>query len=119
LPHQVQQLLSAIVRTCHSVCSADTDAANAITRDVHSLLQQLVAAIEAELESDSSSDLRTSSESWHLLGTLVDDRFGVAPWGFSVGLLAGIGSAVRAIVRIIRWQRSLDDDAGGGSDGTP
>ncbi len=54
-----------------------------------------------------------------VLGTLVDDRFGVAPWGFSVGLLAGIGSAVRAIVRIIRWQRSLDDDAGGGSDGTP
>jgi len=72
LPHELQQLLSDIMRTCYSLCSDDTEAANAVTRDVCSLLLQLVAAIEAKLESDPSSDLRTSSESWHLLGTLVN-----------------------------------------------
>lgn len=43
-----------------------------------------------------------------VLGTLVDDHFGTAPWGFSVFLAAGIGAAVRSIVRIIRWQQRLD-----------
>lgn len=57
-----------------------------------------------------------------VLGSLVDDRFGVAPWGFGVGLAAGTGAAVRAIVRLIRWQRQLDDDGPtttGGNDGAP
>jgi hypothetical protein len=49
LPHELQQLLSEIMRTCHSLCSDHTEAANAVTRDVYRLLQQLVAAIEAEL----------------------------------------------------------------------
>jgi F0F1-type ATP synthase assembly protein I len=44
-----------------------------------------------------------------VLGTLVDDHFGTAPWGFAVFLAAGVGAAVRSIVRIIRWQKSLDD----------
>ena len=72
LPHELQQLLSEIMCICHSLSSDDTEFANAITRDVYSLLQQMVAAIEAELESHPSSDLRTSSDSWHLLGRLVD-----------------------------------------------
>ena len=49
-----------------------------------------------------------------VLGTLVDDHFGTAPWGFAAFLAAGIGAAVRSIVRIIRWQKGLDD-----ADGTP
>jgi F0F1-type ATP synthase assembly protein I len=44
-----------------------------------------------------------------VLGTVVDDRFGTAPWGFVVFLCAGVAAAVRSIVRIIRWQQSLDD----------
>jgi F0F1-type ATP synthase assembly protein I len=44
-----------------------------------------------------------------VIGTVVDDHFGTAPWGFAAFLCAGIGAAVRAIVRIIRWQRLLDD----------
>jgi hypothetical protein len=72
LPHELQQLLSDITRTCYSLCSDDTEAANAVTRDVCRLLLQLLAAIEAKLESDPNSDLHSSSESWHLLGRLVD-----------------------------------------------
>ena len=41
----------------------DTQSANAVTRDVYRLLQQLMAAIEAELESNPSSDRRTCSGS--------------------------------------------------------
>ena len=64
-----------------------------------------------------------------VLGTLVDDHFGTAPWGFAAFLAAGIGAAVRSIVRIIRWQKHLDavEDAqqaarpttNGGPDGRP
>jgi F0F1-type ATP synthase assembly protein I len=43
-----------------------------------------------------------------VLGTLVDEHFGVAPWGFAGGLAAGIGAAVRSIARLIRWQRAVD-----------
>ncbi len=61
-----------------------------------------------------------------VLGTFVDDRFGTAPWGFALFLAAGTGAAVRAIVRVIRWQRSLDEADGpgptppadGGADGS-
>ena len=72
LPHQLQQIVSAVMRMCHSLCSDDTTAANAVTQDLYRLLQQLVAAIDAELVSDPSSDIRTSSESWHLLGRLAE-----------------------------------------------
>jgi F0F1-type ATP synthase assembly protein I len=55
-----------------------------------------------------------------VLGHVVDDHFGVAPWGVSVGLAAGVGAAIRAIVRLIAWQKQNDredgvvDDEGGG-----
>ncbi|MDP2343245.1 MAG: AtpZ/AtpI family protein [Deltaproteobacteria bacterium] len=49
-----------------------------------------------------------------ILGQLADTHLGVAPWGFPIGLLAGLGAAVRAIVRLIAWQKANDpdDDAG-------
>ena len=72
LPPLLQQLLNDIMRTCSSACSDSTEAANAVTRELQSLLQQLVAAIDTELHSNPSSDVRTSSEHWHLLGQLVD-----------------------------------------------
>ncbi len=48
-----------------------------------------------------------------VLGKLADDHFGIGPWGFVVGLLAGLASAVRSIVRLVAWQKANDefDDA--------
>lgn len=42
-----------------------------------------------------------------VLGKLVDDHFNTSPWGFAVFLTAGIGAAIRAVVGVIRWQKSL------------
>ncbi len=42
-----------------------------------------------------------------VLGKLADDHFQIAPVGITVGLIAGLGAAVRAIFGIIRWQKSL------------
>jgi F0F1-type ATP synthase assembly protein I len=60
-----------------------------------------------------------------VLGKLADDHFHIAPVGITVGLLAGLGAAINAIVRLIAWQKSLSaaDDAtppapGGDHDGT-
>ena len=76
LPPPLQQLftqpLTDIMSTCHSACSDSMESSNAVTRDLERLLQHLVAAVDTELQSNSSSDIRTSSESWHLLGSLVD-----------------------------------------------
>jgi F0F1-type ATP synthase assembly protein I len=44
-----------------------------------------------------------------VLGKLLDDHFHIAPWGITIGLLAGLGAAGRAIYRIIQWQRTLSD----------
>ncbi len=43
-----------------------------MTRELHGLLQQLVAVIDGELQSDPCSGLRTCSDSWRLLGRLVE-----------------------------------------------
>jgi hypothetical protein len=121
LPHELQQLLSDIMRTCHSLCSGDTEAANAVTRDVYRLLLQRVAAIEATLESDPSSDFRTSTESWHLLGRLVDainHHFQVRPRIMFVSEDADMQSAADAargikacITRFIELLSSDEDRA--------
>ena len=39
-------------------------------------------------------------------GKFVDDRFGVAPWGVGIGLLAGLGAAVRSVYRLIQWMKA-------------
>jgi hypothetical protein len=72
LPLPLQQLLNDITRHCHAECSCDVQAANAVTRDLQKLLQQLVAAIDRELRSNPNCDARTSSNSKLLLGWLVD-----------------------------------------------
>jgi hypothetical protein len=76
LPPPLQQLftqpLTDIMHTCRSACSDSVESANAVTRDLERLLQCLVSAVDAELQSNSQSDIRTSGESWHLLGRLVD-----------------------------------------------
>ncbi len=52
-----------------------------------------------------------------VLGKFVDDHFGIAPIGISVGLVAGLAAAIRAIVAVIAWQKKLNaDDAGGAVD---
>jgi hypothetical protein len=68
----LQEILDVIMRTCHSACSDDTGSANAITRELHRLLQQLVAAIDSELQSNPGNDIQTFSDSWRLLGKLVE-----------------------------------------------
>ena len=72
LPPPLQQLLNDIMRSCHAACCDSTETANSVTQELHRLLQQLVAAIDGELQSNPGSDLRTSSDSWHLLGKLVE-----------------------------------------------
>ena len=72
LPPPLQNLLNDIMRNCHAACSDSTETANAVTRELHSLLLRLVAAVDGELQSNPGSSLRTSSYSWRLLGKLVE-----------------------------------------------
>ena len=72
LPPPLQQLLNDVTRHCHADCSYDVEAANVATRKLQKLLQQLVAAIDGELRSNPSCDIRTPSNSKLLLGWLVD-----------------------------------------------
>lgn len=41
-------------------------------------------------------------------GKFADDHFGIAPWGIGIGLVAGVGAAVRAVVNLIRWMKIND-----------
>lgn len=43
------------------------------------------------------------------VGKAVDDHWGVAPWGISIGLLAGVGAAVRGVLALIAWQKLNDE----------
>jgi F0F1-type ATP synthase assembly protein I len=42
-----------------------------------------------------------------VLGKFVDDHFQTAPYGLTIGLVAGLAAAVRAIMAVIAWQKSL------------
>ena len=55
-------LLIDILNYCHADCSDNVEAANAVTQQLHVLLQQLVALIEGELQSNPSCELRTCSD---------------------------------------------------------
>ena len=47
----------------------------------------------------------------YLGGQYLDRRLGTAPWLMWVGFLAGVGAAVKALVRVVRsYKRSLQDD---------
>jgi ATP synthase protein I len=47
-------------------------------------------------------------------GTYLDRKFGTQPWLMYAGLLAGIGAAIKALVRVTRdYRRDLDKGAGG------
>lgn len=59
-----------------------------------------------------------------VLGKFVDDHFAVEPWGVTVGLLTGVGAAIRSIVKLIAFMKAndaADDDAAAakGADGDP
>ncbi len=44
-------------------------------------------------------------------GQFLDHKLGTTPWLTWVGFAAGIGAAVKALVRVVRsYQKSLDDD---------
>jgi F0F1-type ATP synthase assembly protein I len=47
----------------------------------------------------------------YLGGQYLDRKLGTAPWLMWVGFLAGVGAAVKALVRVVRsYKRSLQDD---------
>jgi F0F1-type ATP synthase assembly protein I len=47
----------------------------------------------------------------YLLGDWLDERFDIAPWGMVLGLFAGFGAAVKAIVRVgIRAKQEMESD---------
>ncbi len=50
-----------------------------------------------------------------VLGKFLDDTFNTAPYGFAVFLCAGVAASVRAIMRVIAWQKSLDAPASSSS----
>ncbi len=44
-------------------------------------------------------------------GQFLDRKLGTTPWLTWVGFAAGIGAAIKALVRVVRsYQKSLDDD---------
>jgi len=47
----------------------------------------------------------------YLGGQYLDRRLGTAPWLTWLGFAAGIGAAIKALVRVVRsYQKSLDDE---------
>jgi F0F1-type ATP synthase assembly protein I len=42
-----------------------------------------------------------------VLGAWADRSLDIAPWGITVGLIAGVGAAVRSIIRLIDYQKQL------------
>jgi F0F1-type ATP synthase assembly protein I len=47
----------------------------------------------------------------YLGGQFLDRKLGTAPWLMWVGFFAGVGAAVKALVRVVRsYKRSLQDD---------
>jgi len=78
LPTPLRQLVNNILGHCRVACSEDVEGANAITRELSTLLQQLVEAIDNELQSSLDSNLcsglRTSSDfqGQNLLGRLAE-----------------------------------------------
>jgi ATP synthase protein I len=47
----------------------------------------------------------------YLGGQWLDHRFGTGPWLKWVGLVAGVGAAIKALMRVVRqYNRSLDQD---------
>jgi F0F1-type ATP synthase assembly protein I len=53
-------------------------------------------------------------------GNYLDRKFGTAPWLLYVGLLAGIGAAIKALVRVTRYyRRNFGDDQATKSDAAP
>jgi len=122
LPPPLQQLLNDIMRNCHAACCDGTETANGVTRELHRLLQQLVAAIDGELQSNPCSCLRTCRVCWHLLGRLaegINRHFQFRPRIMFTGQDADLQSAAAAargikdcFTRSIELLSTDDDSAG-------
>jgi ATP synthase protein I len=53
----------------------------------------------------------------YLGGQWLDHRFGTGPWLKWVGLVAGVGAAIKALMRVVKqYNRSLDQPDDHGSD---
>jgi ATP synthase protein I len=47
----------------------------------------------------------------YLGGQYLDRKLGTAPWLMWVGFVAGVGAAIKALIRVVRsYKRSLQDD---------
>jgi hypothetical protein len=115
-------LLNDIMRSCDATCCDSAETANGVTRELHRLLQQLVAAIVGELQSNPCSCLRTCRVCWHLLGRLAEGinlHFQIRPKIMFNGQDADLQSAAAAargikdcFTRCIELLSTDDDRAG-------
>jgi F0F1-type ATP synthase assembly protein I len=51
----------------------------------------------------------------YFLGNYLDRKLGTKPWIMYVGILAGIGAAIKALVRVTRDYRRSESGEGGGA----
>ena len=73
LPAELQQQLDAIVVLCYKDCAQESDplmAVNAVTRQIQSLIQALIADVQRIVSAN--CDLQASPVPWILLGRLVN-----------------------------------------------
>jgi F0F1-type ATP synthase assembly protein I len=50
----------------------------------------------------------------YLLGNYLDRKLGTTPWLMYLGILAGIGAAIKALVRVTREYRKSEGGGNGG-----
>ena len=122
LPQSLQPLLNGLMRTCHVTCCDNTETANSFTRELHDLLQQLVAAIDSELQSNPGCFVPSSSYAWRLLGRLaegINRHFQIRPriaFSSHDAAMQSAAAAARGIrecfLRVIQLLSPEEDHAG-------
>jgi ATP synthase protein I len=55
----------------------------------------------------------------YFVGRYLDRKLGTQPWIMYVGILAGIGAAIKALVRVTREYRRAEGGTGGGGPADP
>ncbi len=88
----------------------DDDAAAAGYRDLRQVVKEGRSKRDAGRAHLYALEIPTSVIVGCVLGQLADTHLGVAPWGFPAGLVLGVATSVRAIVRLIAWQKANDPD---------
>jgi hypothetical protein len=124
LPAELQQQLDAIVVLCYKDCAQKSDplmAVNAVTRQIQSLIQALIADVQRIVSAN--SDLQASPVPWVLLGRLVNHlngHFQVRPRVMfgqegedaqaTAEAVRGIGAAVRTLIETLSKEDELEQN---------